>query len=259
MAKSKFARMRQENPLLTTLTFYLRRKFKQKSVMDVKVHGETVSLRTYGPDFAVAYESLGGEFDCLRKSFPSDRRGLIVDAGGFIGTAAIAFARMYPNATIVTIEPSSANFELLKKNTAPFKNIIPFKGALVPDGAPDKMQLFDKATSSVAFTLVKPEDGSGGSVLEEVDTITFEKILAKYNSKQIDVCKMDIEGAEFELFKQPGWLDRMCVLMIELHEGVVAGCERAFFEASAKRFVTKSPGEKWISLGQNYFDGPPAL
>jgi FkbM family methyltransferase len=254
MANSKFGRMRQENPLLTTVAFYLRRKFKRKAVMDVKVHGETIALRTHGPDFAVAYESLGGEFDCLRTSFPSDRKGLIVDAGGFIGTAAIAFARMYPNATIVTIEPSSANFELLKRNTAPFKNIIPFKGALVPDGAPDRMQLFDKATSSVAFTLVKPEDDSGGSVLEDVHTITFEKILATYHAKQIDICKMDIEGAEFELFKHPAWLESMRVLMIELHEGVVAGCERAFFDASANRFVTKSPGEKWISLGRNFFD-----
>jgi FkbM family methyltransferase len=252
MAKSKFARMRQENSLGTTLTFYLRRKFKIRSVMEVKVHGEMVSLRTYGPDFAVAYESLGGEFDCLRSAFPTDHAGLIVDAGGFIGTAAIAFARMYPKATIVTIEPSTANFELLKKNTTSFRNIVPFKGALVPDGAPKKMQLFDKATSSVAFTLVKPDDAQG-SVLEEVDTTSIESILAERGVDQVDICKMDIEGAEYELFQKPGWLDRVRVLMIELHEGVVAGCERAFFNACARRFVTKSPGEKWITVGRNFF------
>jgi FkbM family methyltransferase len=45
-------------------------------------------------------------------------------SGAKIGTSSIFFARKYPNAEIIAIEPKSGNFSMLKKNTEPYKNII---------------------------------------------------------------------------------------------------------------------------------------
>ena len=54
---------------------------------------------------------------------PGLKHGLIIDAGGYLGTAAIAFSEAYPDATVVTIEPSPENFALLVQNTAAYPNI----------------------------------------------------------------------------------------------------------------------------------------
>ena len=48
----------------------------------------------------------------------------IVDAGANIGLASVIFANRWPDATIIAIEPEAGNFDLLKKNVAPYGNIL---------------------------------------------------------------------------------------------------------------------------------------
>ena len=38
------------------------------------------------------------------------------------------------------------------------------------------------------------------------------------------------------------------VISIELHERIVRGCEKAFYEFSLNRLVLKDTGEKYISI-----------
>src|SRR4051812_47172767 len=45
---------------------------------------------------------------------------LIVDCGANIGASAMYFALEYPRATIIAVEPESANFTLLEKNAEGF-------------------------------------------------------------------------------------------------------------------------------------------
>lgn len=55
---------------------------------------------------------------------------VIIDGGGNIGLAAIFFARKFPSAKIITIEPSAENFDVLKANVAPYPSIVPVHAAL---------------------------------------------------------------------------------------------------------------------------------
>jgi hypothetical protein len=55
---------------------------------------------------------------------------IIIDAGANIGLASIYFANKYPEAKIIAVEPEESNFRLLRKNAAPYKNIIPLQAAL---------------------------------------------------------------------------------------------------------------------------------
>ena len=68
------------------------------------------------------------------------------------------------------------------------------------------------------------------------------------------VFKMDIEGSEFFLFQQNDWLEKTSILVVELHERIISGCEQAFKDANKSRFIIKSSGEKWISVGKLYFE-----
>lgn len=70
----------------------------------------------------------------------------------------------------------------------------------------------------------------------EVRAITVEDILERYALQRIDLLKIDIEGAELELFSAGDltWLDRVDCIAIELHDHFRPGCGNAFFNAMTK-------------------------
>ena len=54
----------------------------------------------------------------------------LVDAGANIGLASLYFANRFPSANIIAIEPEQSNFDLLRKNVAPYETITPIRAAL---------------------------------------------------------------------------------------------------------------------------------
>jgi hypothetical protein len=119
----------------------------------IKLSGIPITVRTTTPDLEVAINCLNGEFDRLCAAIPALRHRLIIDAGGYIGTAAIAFARRYPNATIVTLELNTANYYILVKNTAAWPNIVTMNTALAPE--PCVSILYNRGTGEWGFTLIE--------------------------------------------------------------------------------------------------------
>ncbi len=75
-------------------------------------------VRSATPDLRVAILNLTEEFECLGQLLPEDYSGLIVDGGGYIGTSALKFSEMYPDATVVTVEPSSEIMSILGRNNS---------------------------------------------------------------------------------------------------------------------------------------------
>lgn len=214
-----------------------------------EIHGQRVFVRVGTPDMVVAAASLGGEFEVLEFAFPHDTAGLIIDAGGYIGTAALALRRMFPEATIVSVEPSSSNLELLKKNIEAFPNMHYEHAALVPEGGPGQIELRDRGTGAWGLTVVEQPADRGSQVIERVPTVTIEQICRKYGVDHPIIVKVDIEGAELPLLARPEWLSKVPVLLIELHDRIAPGCEQAFFNASKGRFVFRDSGEKFVSVG----------
>ncbi len=156
---------------------------------------------------------------------------LILDGGGNIGCAAVYFANKYPAAQIYSVEPEKDNFKLLTFNTAFYDNIHPIKSAL-----------WNKET------FIRVEDrgfGVGGFMTFETtadaaaafQTTTVSKLLADSGFEEIDILKIDIEGAEKEVFAAPDvdeWLPKVKVLIIELHDRMKRGCSYEFFKAISK-------------------------
>ena len=156
---------------------------------------------------------------------------LILDCGGNIGCAAVYFANKYPSAQIYSVEPEQENFQFLQYNTADYGNIRLIKSAL-----------WDKET------FIRVEDrgfGKWGFMTFEttaddpdaLKTTTIGKILADSGFDEIDLLKIDIEGAEKEVFAAPDvddWLSKVKVLVIELHDRMKRGCSYEFFKAVSK-------------------------
>ena len=71
--------------------------------------------------------------------------------------------------------------------------------------------------------------------------------MAEYMLDGIDLLKIDIEGAEREVFEDTSaWIGRVRSLIVELHEHFKPGCERSFRAGSA------GFDREWIR-GENYF------
>lgn len=80
--------------------------------------------------------------------------------------------------------------------------------------------------------------GTSGFIIEEVETQSglkaesINSLIKKYNIDFIDILKIDIEGSEKEVFENSDeWLNKVGMLIIELHDRMKEGCSKALFDA----------------------------
>jgi FkbM family methyltransferase len=213
----------------------------------VKICGVRVIVRAATPDLQVALSCLGGEFDQLCAAIPTLDHGLVIDAGGYIGTAAIAFARRYPNATVVTLEPNAANYKVLLKNTASWPRIVTKKAALTPESG--SAILHDRGTGDWGFTLIEKAADRPTSPIERVPCITVDQLLKELGVDGIDIFKIDIEGGEHALLSgNNGWIGKTTGICIELHDRIRPGCSEVWRAATVGRTNFALHGEKHLSL-----------
>lgn len=249
-AELKFLRQfRRENGLRGYLEYRARRLVGNADPITFWNRGRRLRLRATGPDLSVA-RGAQAEFSVLARLYPRDQTGVIIDAGGFIGSAALEMARLYPNARILTIEPSSENFALLRENTAGHPRIEPIRAALADDDAPPTLALQDRATGPWGYSVASTAEDH----LEQVPVLTISALMDMVGRDDLLIFKMDIEGAETALLTPDApWLARTGVLMIELHERITPGCEKAFLAANDGRCIIRGEGEKFLSVGPGYF------
>ncbi len=226
----------------------------RKRRIKVNVFGTPLLIRSSTPDIRVAMTSLGDEFEPLAGLLPADFDGLIVDAGGYIGTASLKLASLYPKAKIVLLEPSSENFAMSQANTAAQPAIDCLQVALCSDAGgrskDDKIVLKNRGTGEWGFTIVdQPLDHPDAVSVETVGTTSLADLLAAYGAGSIGILKLDIEGGEYSLLATPDDALRNAeILFVELHDRIVAGCKQAFEDYSAHRQIIKTEGEKYLSL-----------
>jgi FkbM family methyltransferase len=188
------------------------------------------------------------EFDILEKVLSPDFSGIIVDAGGYIGSTALKLSAIYPKATIVAIEPSDENFAILKSNVENNPNILAINAALYTEGN-KSVPLMDRGTGNWGFSIAVHDSANVTGDLGIVDTISLEDILLRFPDKSIGLIKLDIEGGEYSLFENPSSAMRdIPAVFVELHDRIVPGCTDVFMKFSARRWVINAGGEKLLSL-----------
>jgi FkbM family methyltransferase len=144
----------------------------------------------------------------------------IVDAGANVGLASLFFRMKYPNANIVAIEIEEQNIEAIKKNTVNFSNFAIKHNALFNKKA--YFKIIDPYNATNSFQIVEtnnPEEANSTSV-------TLDEILTSNNWETIDILKIDIEGAEKDLFEKnyENWLPRTKIIMVETHDRMIPKC-----------------------------------
>lgn len=164
----------------------------------------------------------------------------IIDGGAKVGYSSVYYARRFPNAIIAAVEPDAGNFEILLLNVSKFKNIRPLHAALRGEAAP--LRISDTSPSRRA---PRAETASSSAERRAVKELSVPQVMQRIGADRIDILKLDIEGAEYELFRsRPSWLARTRYIAIELHDDLCGGSSAAFYRAlSAYGFTQSSRGD----------------
>jgi FkbM family methyltransferase len=240
--------IRKSGDISGAITFFGLTLLRSRRHIQVQVSSTNVTVRPCTPDVSVAKACFSGEFDNAIKAAKPLQYGFIIDAGGYIGTAAIMFAKAFPDAKIVTLEPSLDNFEILRANVAPYHNIVAINKALGRSNG--TTLLINRGTGEWGFSTVQdPADCASPRTLHSVAVTTIPALMKEFGAIGIDILKLDIEGAEYDLLKEPpSWLSSTRVIMAETHDRIVPGCKSIFDRATANRINMSGDGEKIISV-----------
>ncbi len=172
----------------------------------------------------------------------------IIDAGANAGYASLYFANRFPEACILAIEPDHQNFELLRQNVAAFPQINPVRAGLWGFGG--ALRVVDPAASKCMITLAAANELGD----DTLPALTVSEAISRLGAETVDLLKIDIEGAEIEVFNHaaPQWLRRVRALMIELHDGRRPGCARALYRAlDGMEFLQFQRGDVLLILNQS--------
>ena len=181
-------------------------------------HPVTIRLRTSD------HRVFGDIFQRHEYLFDPPPPETIVDAGANIGLASVYFANRWPHARIIAVEPDPENFEILQENVKFYHNIIPVQAAVWKKNA--RLNLFDPGGGSWAMQTKVASDGC-------VEGLTIPEIMRRFDLTRIDILKMDIEGAEKEVFKHhEEWISHVGSIAIETHDRFHARLARFHHECS---------------------------
>lgn len=203
---------------------YLKQAKKKRLVsFTPKYLNHLVWLRTNSSDFVVYRDIF---FNKQYDVHPSEEPEVIVDAGANIGLATLFFANKFPKARIIAIEPEPENFSILKKNAEQYPNVTCMNKAVWYKKT--KLNIQNSEEGSWAFSVTSAEQATDGSI----EAITFDEIINLSESGKLDMVKIDIEGAEKELFSNfsPRWASKIKTLIVETHDRVKPGCTKALFD-----------------------------
>ena len=150
----------------------------------------------------------------------SPQFGTIVDAGANVGFSVLWFARQHPGATIVALEADPDNVELLRRNTSHLPGVACRHQALWNEVTTLDLRRGTSADSGqVAAGTPPPASDGAHDDAARIDAIDLASLLDELGLDRLDLLKIDIEGAEYEVFAGSGpWIDRVDVIAGELHE-----------------------------------------
>jgi FkbM family methyltransferase len=149
----------------------------------------------------------------------------IIDAGANIGATVRLFRRLYPDARIVALEPDPLTFELCRLNVAADPNVSLRQGAIA--GSEGTLRLARLRGESWGTSIAANGDGFTAAAT------TLDALLRE--TGPVDLLKLDIEGAEWEVLRASTHLDQVGWIVGELHSE--AGVDKkTFFELLAPKF-----------------------
>jgi FkbM family methyltransferase len=167
------------------------------------------------------------DVDVIRESFvkhwtlpPQDLRDakVIVDLGANIGATMAFAATAFPNAKVVGVEADPDTATLCRRNLARWgeRCRVVCAAVWIRDG---QVAFRTEIGEEWASAVVADEDG----LTSRVRAISIDALFASEGLATVDYMKVDVEGAEEQLFSTAtAWSQRVAVVKVEVHGGYTA-------------------------------------
>jgi FkbM family methyltransferase len=210
------------------------KSWTSKSSFQFDLNGVPFFIRKGTSDFFV-FTSIFA-FNEFKLSGVDKKIKTIVDLGANNGASARFFSQKFPEATIYALEPDTDNFEILRKNVQGIRNIKPLNLAIW--GKDGIVSLVSSKADAWAKRFGESPAG--------IRSITMPSLLEEFQIDKVDLLKIDIEGAEVEIFENgTDWIFKVDHIACELHDSINNKCSQLFYESVVKRrFVQRIMGEK---------------
>lgn len=153
----------------------------------------------------------------------------ILDCGANIGLASRYLKHSFPGAKVIAIEPDGENIAILKKNLEGLPDCHVVQAAIWPEDG-----WVDLERDGLRHSAFRTKATTGGK--GSIEALSIPTIMKRFGLERIGLLKVDIEGAEKELFGAPdlSWLDHVDRVSVELHDLFKPGCGDAFFKAMSR-------------------------
>lgn len=148
----------------------------------IKAHLEKVSSTVHVQFYEINDQQI---YAPLFRSF--DEGLVLLDIGSNIGLVSIYAADVCSR--IVALEPCPETFTVLREMVKPFPQIEILPFALTPEDG--RSIFYENDTNTTANSIVNRH-----GKMTSVDGIRLSTLLNQFNLTHVDVCKIDIEGAE---------------------------------------------------------------
>lgn len=177
---------------------------------------------------------------------------VIIDLGSNIGTTAIKYLLLYPQAHVYAFEPDPANLESLRLNTQAFGNRLTIDTRAVAGVSKEHRLFYTGSVRHWSSSLVdRSATATDGTI--SVPTVSLNDVLQEYGLNQVDIIKCDIEGSEYEVFASFTQFEKVRCIIGEFHPALVKQSFEEFIKlfpqyqlknySSQKVFILQKKGE----------------
>jgi FkbM family methyltransferase len=188
-------------------------KFRMNTLVRFKsrVLSTDLFIRTAGPtDYQVFKYVFIDIYHVPFRQLPA--QPVILDLGSNVGFTCVHYASLFPGAKIYGYELDVNNYQVALKNINELPTIhITNKGIGYAGG----VFYYESQQQSDAFQLTEAKTPTS----KEVSVIPLSEVLNEKVIPYVDFMKMDIEGAEIDIFDKGdlSWLNRVTRLHMEIH------------------------------------------
>ena len=210
--------------LLTRLAYKL--LFKRHLYVHLNNYPYPICLRAetsdYGTMLQVFREKQYSDCEII------DNPKLIVDCGANAGYASMYFLNLFPGAYVIAVEPDAENVRIAQTNLHPYGGRV----QLIHSGIwshETGLIVCRRYITEAEFFVRECQDNETPTI----QATTVDALLATAPVPEIDILKVDIEGAEGVIFDEgyQNWLPKVKNILIEIHD---KKCEEAFLRALAQ-------------------------
>lgn len=197
--------------LLATLTMPVKKRSPWRNSayrVTARVNGAEANIRLAGPtDFLVMREILCDEEYKLPDGFKAKN---IVDLGAHIGLSSLYLATALDAPKIVAVEADPALVERTRQNTAGHDVTVLNAAISTTSGRRPFFTSDESWANSFERTLARQRE-------IEIDTVTIDDAMRAGGFDRVDLLKIDVEGAEWDLLDNRAFTRNVDAIVGELH------------------------------------------